>query len=116
MTDHEDHVEAEDRVTQSLSLYIKDHQKLKECAEKIIAEIGDQEEDEEHNVYDNEEKPLERDEFLPWQDSVMQPANAFSLATKISTAGVNRPDVPAYSPAGTSQPVQEGEEESDDRK
>lgn len=68
-----------------------------------------------HDVYSKGDKPLECNKYLPWQDSLLQPANGYSLASTISTTGINCPKKPAFSPAGKtgeSEKKDDSEEES----
>ena len=51
--------------------------------------------------------PLNRDEYLPWQASVLEPQNPLSLATSISTNTINIPALSAYAPKGIPKKIEE---------
>ena len=49
---------------------------------------------------ENSVLPLHRDDYLPWQSSVLEPQNPYSFATSISMNTINNPNLPAFAPSG----------------
>ena len=106
VTEEDEKVELQEKIRKTLSTYIKNPQDLDKCTDKML-NYADSSEYEVHDVFSQNVKPYESNKYLPWQDSIMQPANNLSLATTISTVGINLPKAPAYSPTGASKVSEE---------
>jgi hypothetical protein len=89
------------KVKSKLEKFIPDKKDLHKIANEIVTDCQSLEIEEE--VSKEIVLPLNKDEFLPWQESIMDPANPNSLATSISMKTINCPKIPAYAPKG--QPV-----------
>lgn len=100
VTDHNDNEESEikDKLKSRLKKHIKDEAKLSDCVEQIIKDFDGYEPDEEASQDIN--LPYTRDEYMPWTESVTEPANPNSFATKITMQGINQPEKKVYCPNG----------------
>jgi len=95
----DDKAELKAKVKKTLSPYITYQKDLDTCIDKIISDV-DLCGEEVHDVFPQSKKPLEKDKYLPWQDSMLEPANPYSLATNISMGSISCPSISAYSPIG----------------
>lgn len=96
MEEDQDEGELTEKLKTRLEKYIQDEKDLNKCMNGILDDFRGFDPD---DLPSPEAKiPYEKDEYLPWQESMVEPANPFSLATMISTKTIKKPELPAYSP------------------
>ena len=99
------------KIKKILVKYINNSSKIEDWADSIIKIVGiyqkllnlDIGSDIEEEDKDRIKLPLHKNEYLPWQGSVLEPQNPLSIATTISMSAINNPMMPAYAPTGIPQ-------------
>jgi hypothetical protein len=95
--EEEDYTDAKEKVKQKLSKYITNEKELDKLINSLVRDINDIESEPNSPASD---LPYKRDEFMPWQESILEPGNPFSLATAITMKTINKPELPVFAPKG----------------